>query len=238
MAANRTRSHSAGKAGSRGVPRAVREPQILEVAGRVFAAHGYHAASMDEIAAQADVTKPLVYAYFGSKENLYVAYIERSGSELVGRLRGAADPSAPPMERLQAGILEFLRFVDERRDGWRVLYSEVAARGGPLAEEVASLRAAVAEVIKRLLMQATEGVEASGERTAAFDGVAHAFVGAAESLANWWLAHPELPPERAADLLIAFGRAGVEQALDTAVKGARPARDDPAAQERRRRSSR
>ena len=61
------------RAGSRGVPRAVREPQILEVAGRIFAARGYHAASMDEIAAAADVTKPLVYAYFGSKEGLYVA---------------------------------------------------------------------------------------------------------------------------------------------------------------------
>jgi AcrR family transcriptional regulator len=198
------------RAGSRGVPRAVREPQILEVAGRVFAARGYHAASMEEIAAAADVTKPLVYSYFGSKEGLYVAYIERSGRELLDRMRGAAAPSAPPEERLRSGTREFLRFVEERRDGWRVLYSEAAARGGPLAEEVASLRAAIAGMIERLLLESSDG--AGSESTAAIDGVAHAFVGAGESLANWWLTRPELPPERAAELLVGLARAGVQAA--------------------------
>ncbi len=198
--------------GSRGVPRAVREPQILEVAGRLFAAHGYHAASMDEIATQADITKPMIYAYFGSKENLYVAYIERAGRELLERMRAATDPSAAPIERLRAGILEFLGFVEERRDGWQVLHSEAAARGGPLAEEVASLRAGIARMIGRLLTQTLADARGSDETAAALDGVAHAVVGAGESLANWWLAHPELPRDRAAELLVALGRAGVDQA--------------------------
>jgi AcrR family transcriptional regulator len=193
------RSSKPRRIGSRGVPRAVREPQILEVAGRVFAARGYHAASMDEIAAAADVTKPLVYSYFGSKEGLYVAYIERSGRDLLGRLRRAADPSAPPRERLEAGIVEFLGFVEERRDGWRVLYSQAAARGGPLAEEVASLRAAIAAMIGRLLSEAVP----------ARDGVAHAVVGAGESLANWWLANPEVPREQVARLLVDLGTRGL-----------------------------
>jgi AcrR family transcriptional regulator len=200
------------RSGSRGVPRAVREPQILDVAGRVFAARGYHRASMDEIATQSDVTKPLIYAYFGSKEDLYVAYIERSGRELMDRMRAATDPDAPPRERLHAGILEFLRFVAERRDGWQVLYSEAAARGGPLAEEVANLRAGIARMIGRLLRQTIAEAQVSPEATAALDGGAHAVVGAGESLANWWLAHPEVPPERAAELLVALGEAGVDQA--------------------------
>lgn len=204
------------KAGSRGVPRSVREPQILEVAGRVFAARGYHAASMDDIAAGADVTKPLVYAYFGSKEGLYLAYIERSGRELLERMRGAAAPSAAPHDRLLAGSLEFLRFVEERRDGWQVLYAEAAARGGPLAGEVANLRAAIARMISRLLLESIEATDS--EATAAIDGAAHAFVGAGESLANWWLTHPELPPERAAGLLVALGRAGAEQASKVAPR--------------------
>jgi AcrR family transcriptional regulator len=167
---------------------------------------------MDEIAAQADVTKPLVYAYFGSKESLYVAYIERSGRELLDRMRAATGPDESPGERLRAGILEFLRFVQERGDGWRVLYAEAAARGGPLAEEVAALRAGIARMIRRLLMETVADAPASEETTAALDGVAHAVVGAGESLANWWLDHPGFPPERAADLLIALGQAGVDQA--------------------------
>jgi AcrR family transcriptional regulator len=133
-------------------------------------------------------------------------------------MREATDRGAPPIQRLRAGTLEFLRFVEERRDGWRVLYSEAAARGGPVAEQVASLRAAIAQMIKRLLIESAAGVEATDVTTAALDGVAHAFVGAGESLANWWLEHPELPAERAVDLLIAVGRAGVEEATRTAAQ--------------------
>jgi AcrR family transcriptional regulator len=208
----RNRSAERRRTGSRGVPRAVREPQILDVAGQVFAAQGYHAASMDEIASQAGVTKPMIYAYFGSKEGLYVAYIERSGRELLERMRTAADPSKPADDRLQAGILEFFRFVAERRDGWQVLYSQAAASGGPLAEEVASLRAAIARMITRLLRETVSNVRAADDATAALDAVAHAIVGAGESLANRSLACPELLPEQTAQLLIALGQAGVEHA--------------------------
>jgi AcrR family transcriptional regulator len=209
-ARNRTRTRR--RAGSRGVPRAVREPQILDVAGRVFAARGYHAASMEEIAAQADVTKPLVYAYFGSKENLYVAYIERSGRDLLERMRRATDRNSPPDERLRAGSLQFLRFVEERRHGWQVLQAEATTRGGPLAEEVASLREGIAQMISGLLMDTIPNTPVSVETTATIDGVAHAVVGAGESLANWWLTHPQLPPERAVELLVTLARAGVDQA--------------------------
>lgn len=220
-------SRTARRAGTRGVPRPIREAQILDVAGRVFAARGYHAASMDEIAAQADVTKPLIYAYFGSKERLYVACIERAGQELLARLRAATVPTAPETERLHAGVLEFLHFVDERRDGWQVLYSEAAARGGPLAKEVASLREAVAKMIKRLLTHSTNRGEPSAETDAELDGVSHAFVGAGESLANWWLAHPELRAERAAELLMALGRAGVQQATEMTSTQAPRVPQDP-----------
>src|SRR3954447_11261208 len=205
--ATRTRTPKPRRAGSRGVRRAVREPQILEVAGRIFAARGYHAASMEEIAAQAGVTKPLVYAYFGSKENLYVAYVERSGRELLERMRRATNPSSPPDERLRAGTLQFLRFVEERRDGWQMLQAEATTCGGPLAEEVAGLRQGIAQMITQLLMETIPNARVRDETTASVDGVAHAIVGAGESLANWWLAHAELPPERAVELLVAFAQA-------------------------------
>ena len=55
------------------MPRAEREQLILDVAGQVFARAGYHSASMDEIAARAEISKPMLYTYFGSMEGLYVA---------------------------------------------------------------------------------------------------------------------------------------------------------------------
>jgi AcrR family transcriptional regulator len=151
------------------MPRAAREQLILGVSGQVFAHSGYHSASMDEIAERAGVSKPMLYAYFGSKEGLYLAYVERTGRELVQRLVGAARREDPPARRLRAPITEFLSFVEEYRDGWTVLFSEVAS-SRPLEDQVAQLRRQVAEAVRRM-------VEASipprgGPPAAASDGIA------------------------------------------------------------------
>ena len=203
------RGQSERRAGTRGVPRAVREQRILDVAGQAFSERGYHAASMERIAAGAGVTKPVVYAYFGSKEGLYAAYVEREGRELIARMRGATDTSVDPAERLRAGTMQFLGFVAERRDGWQLLYAEAAARGGPAAEQIAQLRARIVAMVRRLL--AAETVSPGQE--AVLDALAHAFVGAGESLANWWLTRPEVPSEEVAGLLLASARAAVQQAV-------------------------
>src|SRR5579871_1040504 len=89
-----TAAHSPRRGGSRGMPRAQRERLILDVADQVFARDGYHSASMDEIARRSGVSKPMLYSYFGSKEGLYVACIDRNGQELVARLQQAFDPAA------------------------------------------------------------------------------------------------------------------------------------------------
>src|SRR5579884_571625 len=120
------------------MPRAIREQLILDVAGQVFARGGFHEGSMDEIAALAGVSKPMVYAYFGSKEGLYVAYIDRTGGELLERLVGAGRPGTSAAARLRARIDEFFAFVAEHRDGWVVLFREMTSVQ-PLAEQVAQL---------------------------------------------------------------------------------------------------
>ena len=168
---------------------------MLDAAGRAFAAHGFHGASMDAIAADAGISKPMLYNYFGSKQGLYLAFVERDGRELLRSMRLAGSPDAPAGERLRVGILAFLTYVDEHRSGWVVLYSEAAAEGGSLAAEVAALRERIAGLLSGLL-----GSEA----------LAHAFVGAGESLANWWLEHPEEPKERIAQLLMSLAAAGFE----------------------------
>ncbi|HTX45144.1 MAG TPA: TetR/AcrR family transcriptional regulator [Solirubrobacteraceae bacterium] len=185
------------------MPRAAREQLILDVAGAAFARHGYHAASMDEIAGQADVSKPMVYSYFGSKEHLYLAYIERTGRQLLDRLEHAAGAEDLPLERLRARITEFLAFVEEHRDGWRVLFAE-AASSRPLADEVADLRSRIVAAVRRMVQEA--GLEISAE---AADGMAHAIVGAGESLANWWLERASVPRELVVDWYVKLVQAAV-----------------------------
>ena len=95
------------RAGTRLVPRAVREEQMLEVAGEVFAERGFHAASMDEIAERADISKPMLYAYFGSKDGLYGSYMERVGARLLAAMDAASTPRssrAPQVLCLDDGV--------------------------------------------------------------------------------------------------------------------------------------
>ena len=177
------------------MPRRAREQSILDAAGQVFA-RGYHGASMDEIAGLADVSKPMLYAYFGSKEGLYVAYVDRTGRELLDRLAGATTPDNQPSVRLRAGILEFLAFIEEHRDGWQVLFGELTSMG-PVVEEVAVLRRRIAEWIMAVLAGASGGRERAADMSV--QATAHAIVGAGESLANWWLENPDVRRDQVAD---------------------------------------
>jgi AcrR family transcriptional regulator len=182
---------------SRRMPRPERERQMLEVAGQSFAEHGFHAASMDEIARRAGISKPMLYQYFGSKEGLYVAFVRQQGTALLEAMRNATAPGADPARALRAGTLAFLGYVDEHRSGWELLYREAANQGGPLAAEIAALHARIAGIVHRLFMSVAG--DESGERT---DALAHAFVGAGESVANWWLEHPGQPRDDVAALLV------------------------------------
>src|SRR5438270_13901435 len=112
------------------VPRAVREPQMLDAAVAVFAERGYHGASMDEIASGAGVTKPMVYAYFGSKEDLYLACIAHAGGRLTKALAEAGLDESDAERQLWLRLLGFFRFVGDHRAEWRVLGREAAAGGG------------------------------------------------------------------------------------------------------------
>jgi AcrR family transcriptional regulator len=171
----------------RRMPRAEREDKMLEAAGAAFATHGFHDASMDEIAQSAGISKPMLYNYFGSKRGLYVAYVERSGHQLIASMRTAAPPDEPPDERLRAGILAFLTYAEEHGSGWAILHREAIAQGGPLAAEVSELRERVASMLTALFKD---------------EAFAHAFVGAGEALAGWWLDHPQRPKEQIAQLLM------------------------------------
>ena len=199
----------------RRISREEREATMLREAGVVFAARGYTAASMDEIAERVGVSKPMVYSHFGSKEQLYFAYIEDAGRDLLAGIidaeRAARDQA--PEERLRAGTRAFFSFVDEHRDGFAVLYSEMAASGGPFRREVNATRRQIAEVVGLLFAQVARrnGVDPDG-----FGGIeplALAYVGAGESLANWWLEHAEDSIDEVTDRLMAVGWRGVEGAL-------------------------
>src|ERR1051326_8560060 len=81
------------------VPRSVRVELMLDAAVGVFSAAGYHAASMDDIAERAGISKPMVYAYLGTKEELFIACVHREGTRLMEAIVAATALDVPPDEQ-------------------------------------------------------------------------------------------------------------------------------------------
>ncbi|WP_172892454.1 TetR/AcrR family transcriptional regulator [Micromonospora coxensis] len=193
------------------LPRAVREQQMLDAAVKVFSRRGFHAASMDEIADDAGISKPMVYAYLGTKEELFVACLHRETARMMEAIAGAAAPDLPADQRLWRGLRAFFGFVGAHRDGWAVLYRQ--ARGSqPFAGELAAMRTRLVDVVAGMLDHAlrAEGREVAGTE---LELVAYALVGASESLADWLADHPEADPERTATRMMNVAWLGAGQLL-------------------------
>src|SRR3954471_4749800 len=117
-------------------PRAVREAQMVAAAERLFSERGYHGVSMDEIAAASGISKPMLYDYFGSKEGLFLACMERARGQLFAAIGGAVRAAEDAEGALRAGIEAFLKVADEQRATWPVLFGE----GGRFNDAASAIR--------------------------------------------------------------------------------------------------
>jgi AcrR family transcriptional regulator len=195
------------------LPRAVREQQMLDSAVKVFSRRGFHAASMDEIAEHAGISKPMVYAYLGPKEELFLACLRREVDRLMEAIARVVEPDLPPDEQLWRGLRAFFDFVGAHRDGWSMLYRQ--ARGQePFAGETAAMRSRIVVVVAGMLGRA---LPASGRgrevRDAELETMAYALVGATESLADWLAEHPDADPDRTATQMMNLAWLGAGQLL-------------------------
>src|SRR3954452_9695815 len=101
-----------------------RMEQTLRAAHELFAERGYAAVTMDEIAAAVGVTKPLLYNYFGNKEQLYIACMERAGDTLIQTIADSVGQSANPGDALGAGVRFVFNFLDTDRAAGAVRFDE------------------------------------------------------------------------------------------------------------------
>jgi AcrR family transcriptional regulator len=190
-----------------------RRAAILDSAAEVFARRGYHAASIDDIARDGGVSKALIYEHFASKQELYAELLEHHANELFERLAAAIAAAGPGgAERLRVGLDAFYAFVEDHRVAWRMMFREatdpdVAAVLDRIVAEVTALVAA--------LIAEDPGSHAAGEdETARGQGIqmlAQMLVGSAQSLANWWAEHQEVPRERILEATLDFAWHGLER---------------------------
>jgi len=176
------------------LPRAEREQQMLESARELFAARGYAAVTMDEVAAAVGVTKPLLYNYYGNKEQLFLACMKPAADALVTAVVSAVQSAQDAPEALRAGIHAFFAFLDSDGEAWRVLHDDSLPSGGEIAQRIGEYRARMEARVTASLQERTE--------SRAVEPLSVAIFGAAEALGRWWLRTGELPADRTAELLI------------------------------------
>jgi AcrR family transcriptional regulator len=192
------------------LPRAERMEQTVAAAHGLFAERGYAAVTMDGVAAAVGVTKPLLYNYFGNKEQLYLAVLERAGDGLLDTVVAAVGDTTNPTEALSLGLHAFFDFVDQDRAAWSVLFDETLPAGGEIAERVAGYRTRLCDLIAASLL--AQMPERSRERARTeVEALSTAVMGAAEALVRWWLRTGAMPATDAAELLIATIEPGLRQ---------------------------
>ncbi|MGX5184695.1 TetR/AcrR family transcriptional regulator [Streptomyces avermitilis] len=197
------------------MPRAVREQQMLDAAVHTFGQRGYRAASMDEIAELAGVSKPLVYLYLNSKEDLFTACIRREAKALTAAVRAGVRPGLPADRQLWDGLTAFFTHTAQNPDAWSVLHLQARTHGEPFAAEVTEMREEIVAFVTQLIVVAARAAHRNPslpEREVA--GLAEALVGAAESLAAWANTAPGVSAKQAAATLMNFAWAGLGDLME------------------------
>jgi AcrR family transcriptional regulator len=170
-----------------------RRVQLLDVAGALFAAHGYHGLSMEQLAEAAGVSKPVLYQHFPSKRELYIAVVSEAATEMEQRVRKALEGTEDNRGRVHGAIGAYFDFIHDRRFQLLSATSELAddeIRG--LIERAESR---VARAVGALI-----AADAGLSDTAAHF-LAYAVRGLAVEGARWWLEHPEVGRDEAVGLV-------------------------------------
>ena len=166
--------------GSKRLPRAVREQQMLDAAVQMFSMNGYHETSMDSIAAAAQISKPMLYLYYGSKEELFGACLHRELRRFVEQVRADIDlRQQSPKNLLRDTIRAFLRYIDANRASWLVMYTQ-ATSSQAFAQTLREGRQRIIELVSQVLQAGTRDPAPGTD----FGMMAVALVGAGEAVAT------------------------------------------------------
>ena len=163
-----------------------REP-LLDVGRQLFAERGYDGTAVEEIAARAGVSKPVVYEHFGGKEGLYAVVVDREVQQLLATFTEALSGESP-RELLEQACLVLLTYVETQPEGFRILVHEspVGPRG------FATIMSDVATQVEHVLVQQ---FRARGIDPAVAPLYSQALVGMVALTGQWWQDHQT--PDRA-----------------------------------------
>jgi AcrR family transcriptional regulator len=158
-----------------------RRAQLLDIGRRLFAARGLDGTSIEEIAAQAGVSKPVVYEHFGGKEGLYAVVVDREVERFLTMATTLLE-GEDTMAKFELAAVQLLRYIQENSDGFRILVRDSNPTSG--SGTFASLISDIASQVEHIL---GDVLKTRGYDPKLAPVYAQMLVGMVASAGQWWL---------------------------------------------------
>jgi AcrR family transcriptional regulator len=160
---------------------AERREQLVHIGRTLFAERGYDGTSIEEIAARAEVSKPVVYEHFGGKEGLYAVVVDREVRHLLGLIQESLRADHPRV-LLEQAAFALLDYIEQAPDGFRIL-----VRDSPIGSATGSFVSIIGDVASRVehILGAEFRQRGFDESTAPM--YAQMLVGMVGTTGQWWL---------------------------------------------------
>jgi AcrR family transcriptional regulator len=165
-----------------------RRAQLVDVARGLFAERGYDGTSVEEVAARAGVSKPVVYEHFGGKEGLYAVVVDREMTRLLTGVTEALQSEGHPRTVLERAALALLDYVETSTDGFRIL-----VRDSPVAQSTGTFASLLSDATGQVEHILVEQFEARRLDASFAPMYAQMLVGMVALTGQWWLdaRHPD-----------------------------------------------
>jgi AcrR family transcriptional regulator len=173
--------------GGRRISAPERRELIARAAGRLFARHGYAGTRLDDVAAAAHVTKPIVYRHFASKKALYMALLVKHEDDLPTFFEDV-DGDAPPNALVRAILERWLDYVRENRHAWTMLFRDSSGD-----EEIRALRGRVSLRARQVIASFVAEQAGPDMPPEQVQPTAELLTSGLAGLALWWIDHPDVP---------------------------------------------
>jgi len=147
----------------------------------VFAERGYEAASVEEIAARAKITKPVVYEHYNGKEGLYAVVVDREVQALIQRITESL-VGDHPRRLLEQAAMAFLSYIQDEPEGFRIL-----VRDSPVASSAGTLASVIGDIATQVEYIMRNEFESRGFDTKLSPLYSQALVGMVALVGQWWL---------------------------------------------------
>jgi len=159
-----------------------RREQLLDIGRRLFAERGFEGTSIEEVAAQAGVSKPVVYEHFGGKEGLYAVVVDREVERLLTMATGLLLDGANTREKFEAAAVALFRYIDENADGFRILVRD--SNPGSGTGTYGTLLSDIAGQVEYIL---ADFLDSRGRDPKSAPMYAQMLVGMVAFTGQWWL---------------------------------------------------